>query len=137
MPRTRLQGLSFTGTELHKAVFTPLLNRKAPAETRDQALEKGKIRLDYLNKYLSGREFLLERFSVADAYLFTVMNWASAVAVDLSAWPAIKDYMSRNAQASERRKGARRGSRALQGGAGATQGGLSGTIASEISGSAA
>jgi glutathione S-transferase len=97
MARTRLQQwLCFIGTELHKAVFIPLLNRKTPEDTRMQALEYAKLRLDYLNKYLEGREFLLDRFSVADAYLFTVLNWTRAVtAIDLAKWPAIKAYVRR------------------------------------------
>jgi len=97
MERTRLhQWLCFIGTELHKASFTPLLSRKTPEETRAQTLDYAKRRLDYLNKYLEGREFLLDRFSVADAYLFTVLNWTRAVsAIDLSKWPAIKAYVKR------------------------------------------
>jgi len=41
---------------------------------------------------------VLDRFSVADAYLFTVLNWSTAAAVDLGRWPAVKDYYSRMRQ---------------------------------------
>jgi len=64
--RSRLhQWLCFIGTELHKGLFVPLLSRTAPAEMKTYTLERGLSRLDYLDKYLAGREFLLDHFSVA------------------------------------------------------------------------
>ena len=96
MARSRLQQwLCFTGTELHKALFVPLFDPKTPDEAKTRALEKGESRFDYLNTYLTGREFLLDRFSVADAYLFTVLNWKIATPVDLKKWPAIDAYYKR------------------------------------------
>jgi glutathione S-transferase len=84
MPRTRLQQwLCFIGTELHKALFAPLLDPKMPQDGKARTLEKGDARLAYLDGCLGGREFLLDRFSVADAYLFTVLNWNIATPVDL------------------------------------------------------
>ena len=60
------------------------------------ALEKGVSRLDYLDGYLNGREFLLDHFSVADAYLITVINWTMATPpIDLAKWPHIKAYYER------------------------------------------
>ena len=95
--RSRLhQWLCFIGTELHKALFVPLLDKKAPPEVKAYALEKGLSRLDYLNDYLEGRDFLLDHFSVADAYLVTVINWTMATPpIDLAKWPAIKAYYER------------------------------------------
>ena len=89
------QWLSFIGTELHKALFIPLFDRKMPEEGKARALEKGEKTLAYLNAYLEDREFLLDRFSVADAYLFTVLNWKIATPVDLKKWPAIDAYYHR------------------------------------------
>jgi glutathione S-transferase len=90
------QWLCFIGTELHKGLFAPLLAKAAPAEAKAWTLEKGVSRLDYLNSYLEGREFLLDRFSVADAYLVTVINWTMAVPpIELSKWPNIKAYYER------------------------------------------
>lgn len=86
------QWLGFIGTELHKATFIPLFDKSLPEITRAKTLEKGAARLDYLDRHLTGREFLLDRFSVADAYLFTVLNWAQAVSVDLKRWPAVLAY---------------------------------------------
>ena len=69
MERARLQQwLCFIGTELHKASFVPLLDRKAPDAVKTYTLEKGESRLAYLDKYLAGRDYLLDRFSIADAY---------------------------------------------------------------------
>ncbi|UPT86455.1 glutathione binding-like protein [Bradyrhizobium barranii subsp. apii] len=95
--RTRLhQWLCFIGTELHKGLFIPLLDRKAPQETKAYALEKNLSRLDYLDNYLKGRDFLLDHFSVADAYLVTVINWTMATPpIELAKWPSVKAYHDR------------------------------------------
>ncbi len=89
------QWLCFIGTELHKALFVPLFDQKAPDGTRPYTLRKAKSRLKYLNDYLTSREFLLDRFTVADAYLNTVLNWTVPTHVDLTPWPAIKSYHER------------------------------------------
>ena len=97
MERSRLhQWLCFIGTELHKGLFVPVLDRKAPPEVKAYILGKGLLRLDYLDKYLQGREFLLEHFSVADAYLVTVINWTMATPpIELAKWSAVKAYYER------------------------------------------
>lgn len=94
MERSRLQQwLCFIGTELHKSLFQPLLSKKAPPEAKAYALEIGRSKLDYLEKHLAGRAFLLDRFSVADCYLTTVLNWTMVIPqLDLDQWPAIKAY---------------------------------------------
>ena len=96
LERTRLQQwLCFTGTELHKGLFVPLLNKRMPEEANDLVLAAGEKRLAYLDDYLRDREFLLDRFSVADAYLVTVLNWTIATPVDLDPWPAVNAYYTR------------------------------------------
>jgi glutathione S-transferase len=94
LARSRLQQwLCFIGTELHRGLFAPLLSKKAPAEMKSYVLQNGLSRLAYLDDHLAGREFLLERFSVADAYLVTVLNWTMAIPeVDLGQWPGIAAY---------------------------------------------
>ena len=89
------QWLSFIGTELHKGLFIPLFDQKAPEGTRPHVLKKQESRLKYLNNYLGGRDFLLDRFTVADAYLYTVLNWTTATGVDLAPFPAIQQYHRR------------------------------------------
>jgi glutathione S-transferase len=90
------QWLCFIGTELHKGLFVPMLDKKAPPDMKTYILGKGLSRLDYLEKYLQGREFLLDHFSVADAYLVTVINWTMATPpIELAKWPSVKAYYER------------------------------------------
>ena len=95
--RSKLQQwLCFIGTELHKGLFTPLLGKGVPAEVKSYTLEKYLSRLDHLDKHLKGRQFLLDHFSVADAYLTTVLNWSMATPmIDFAKYPAVKDYLER------------------------------------------
>jgi glutathione S-transferase len=97
MERSRLhQWLCFIGTELHKGLFVPILDKTAPPEMKAHVLGKGLSRLDYLENYLKGREFLLDHFSVADAYLVTVINWTMATPpIELAKWPTVKAYYER------------------------------------------
>ena len=90
------QWLCFIGTELHKGLFVPLLDRKAAPEVKSYVLEKNLSRLDYLENYLKDREYLLDHFTVADAYLVTVINWTMATPpVELAKWPTVKAYFER------------------------------------------
>lgn len=90
--------LGFIGTELHKAVYVPLLDAKAPDAVKAYARDKIQLRMDVLQRHLDGREFLLERFSIADAYLTTVLNWSAAVGLKLAPWPAVAAYYQRMLQ---------------------------------------
>ncbi|MBN9567525.1 MAG: glutathione S-transferase N-terminal domain-containing protein [Alphaproteobacteria bacterium] len=93
LERVRLQQwLNFITSELHKLVFISLLDAKAPQGAKDYARAKAGPILDYLNAQLQGREFLLDRFTVADAYLVTVLNWAAPCGIDLAQWPNIQAY---------------------------------------------
>lgn len=94
--RTRLQQwLSFIGTELHKGLFVPLLDERAPAAMKEYVLSKAPKLLSHVDHALAGREFLLDRFSVADAYLTAVLNWSRATPVQLSQWPNAAAYLER------------------------------------------
>jgi glutathione S-transferase len=89
------QWLNFTTSELHKVVFVPLLDPKAPEGAKVYAREKAPQRLGYLAKHLEGREFLLDRFTIADAYLTTVLNWGRYSGLDLAQWPVVHAYYHR------------------------------------------
>ncbi len=94
--RTRLQSwLCFIGTELHKGIFSTLFDPEAPEGAKAHVIRKGASRLAYLERHLTGREFLLDTFSVADAYLVTVLNWTMATPVDLAPYPAVRAYLRR------------------------------------------
>jgi len=89
------QWLNFITSELHKVVFIPLLDPKAPEGAKSFAREKAGPRLAYLNDYLEDKDYLLDRFTVADAYLVTVLNWTKFSGIDLASYPAIDAYVRR------------------------------------------
>jgi len=84
--------LGFLNSEVHKvwgALWKPNAER-GPIE------EKLFPRLDFVNKQLEKRTYLMgERFSVADAYLFTLLNWGQWTKVEVSRWPALQQFMNR------------------------------------------
>lgn len=94
--RARLQQwLSFIGTELHKAVYVPLLDRQAPEAVKAYSLAKAPPRLAWVSEQLGDRAFALDHFSIVDAYLFTVLNWSQVTPIRLADWPALAAYMAR------------------------------------------
>jgi glutathione S-transferase len=94
--RAKLQEwLGFISTELHKGVFVPLLDPHVSAEVRSYAQKNVALRLGLLNCHLFRHEFLMEHFTVADAYLVTVLNWAQFSGIDLAGWPSVEDYYNR------------------------------------------
>ncbi|WP_114193824.1 glutathione transferase GstA [Edaphovirga cremea] len=90
-----LEWLNYIATELHKG-FTPLFNPRTPDEYKTIARETLDKKFAYVNDVLGKQQYLLgARFSVADAYLFTVLGWAKALKFDLGAWPNISAYLGR------------------------------------------
>ena len=94
--RYRLQEwLNFIASELHKAMGT-FFNPAVTEEWRKAVADRLSIRCDWLAKQLAGKQFLMgDGFSVADAYLFTILNWAPMVKFDLSRWPVLVEYQKR------------------------------------------
>jgi glutathione S-transferase len=92
------QWLGFIGTELHKAIFIALLDDQASAEVKAYARDKIPLRMGILQTHLRDREYVLDSFSIADAYLTTVLNWAGASKIDLQQWPAVYGYHQRMLQ---------------------------------------
>jgi glutathione S-transferase len=87
--------LSFLSSELHKQ-FDPLFDARTPAAIAQR--QRGKIgdRLLYLQDALSDRAFLMgETFTVADAYLFVILQWATQHGIDVAMYPILDDYESR------------------------------------------
>ncbi len=100
MERYRLQEwLNFITSELHKG-FSPLFNPKVPDEYKKMAKEALAARFALLDKHFaSNGQFLTgPQFTVADAYLFTVVNWTNFVGIDLGQWPNLKAYFGRVAE---------------------------------------
>jgi glutathione S-transferase len=89
-----LEWLAFVSSELHKNFGTVF----GSSEPQVQQYARGNIakRLDWLDGALAGKTFLLgESFTVADAYLFTVLSWAPHMGVDLDPYPSVKAYYAR------------------------------------------
>lgn len=96
LERYRLQEwLSFIGTELHKQ-YSPLFNQRTPEETKATQREYLAKRLAVVAQRLEGKPFLMgEHFTVADAYLFSVLRWSKLVNLDLTPWPVLGQYLER------------------------------------------
>jgi glutathione S-transferase len=87
------QWLNYIATEVHKAVFYFMFNPASPPEAKDFARDTLlPARYDFLSRHLDGRDYLLDQFSVADAYLATSLNWAAPAGVDLAQWPVLKAW---------------------------------------------
>lgn len=89
------QWLGFIGTELHKAIYGPLLDRTATEGAKEYARSKLQSRFALLEEHFKSHEFALEKFSIVDAYLTTVLNWSEASGIDLQSWPAVRAYFER------------------------------------------
>ncbi|MBA2543977.1 MAG: glutathione transferase GstA [Deltaproteobacteria bacterium] len=94
--RYRLQELlSFLSTEIHKQ-FGPLFKRDAPESYNSKVRGRIAERYNYLQDELSDRAFLTgETFTIADAYLFTLLRWSDQQDIDLLLWPNLADYEDR------------------------------------------
>ena len=90
-----MEWLNFITSELHKT-FTPLFNPNAVAEWKQAARDRIAVNLDLVEKHLQGKDYLMgKQFTVADGYLFTVVNWSNFVSFDLGKWPGIQAYVAR------------------------------------------
>jgi glutathione S-transferase len=96
MERYRLQEwLNFISTELHKQ-FSPFFNPATPDAFKEALREKIGGRFAWLSQKLEGRDYLMgDRFTVADAYLFTILRWTAPTQIDLAKWPVLKEYAAR------------------------------------------
>lgn len=96
MERYRLQEwLTFIGTEIHKS-FSPMFNKAATDEVKSYARNLLTRRLGYVEAQLTDKSYLMgEGFSVADAYLFVVLNWSNRVGFDLVQFPKTREYIAR------------------------------------------
>jgi glutathione S-transferase len=90
-----LQWLTFVSSELHRS-FSPWLWHKETADTTRAAVkDKLAARFAELDRHLATHEYLAGDFSVADAYCFTIVNWANLLAVPLKSYPNLQAYLTR------------------------------------------
>lgn len=96
LARARVQEwLNFIGTELHKN-FTPLFNPASTDDIRNAAQANIARRLPIAATALDAHPYLIgDSFSVADAYLFTVLSWTGFVKVDIAPWPSLAAFVER------------------------------------------
>lgn len=96
MARYRLQELlGFINSEIHKT-FSPLFTPQTPEETKAERKEYLLKRFAFLDAQLADKPYLTgDTFTVADAYLFTVTNWARLVKVDLSGLTHLTEFQAR------------------------------------------
>jgi glutathione S-transferase len=96
LERYRVQEwLNYITSEVHKT-FSPLWNPANEQAVKDYALTNLKKKFDWLNTQLAGKKYLTgDTFTVADAYLFTVVNWTNPLAIDLAPWPALREFQAR------------------------------------------
>lgn len=93
--RVRLQEwLNFITSEVH-AGSALLFNPALPEDVRSIFREKLFRRFDFLQDTLNEKVYLTgPTFSVADAYLFTVLGWCKFFSIDLNRWPVLSAYMA-------------------------------------------
>lgn len=90
-----LEWINFVATEVHKSIGS-LFNPAMTPEMKE--VQKGYItrRLNALDKMIAGKQYLMgDAFSVADAYLFTVLRWTGFHKIDLAPWPNIQAFSAR------------------------------------------
>jgi glutathione S-transferase len=90
-----MEWLNFIATEIHKQ-FSPLWYPDTPDTTKQKQRAALARRFDYVAKTLASQPYLMgAAFGIADAYLFTVVNWAGMLNVDLAPWPALQQFQAR------------------------------------------
>jgi glutathione S-transferase len=90
-----MEWLAFIATEVHKG-FGPLWNPQTPADVRERTVKALGNRFGYLTQTLEKQPFLMgNEFTIADAYLFVILNWSDYHKVDLGPWPALQQFRAR------------------------------------------
>jgi glutathione S-transferase len=95
MARYRLlEWLNFLATEVHK-IYWPLFHDGTDVENQKAREHLGRS-FAIVERRLGDQHYLLgDAFTIADAYLVTVLNWTKAAGIDIATWPKLKDYRLR------------------------------------------
>ncbi|WP_170479986.1 glutathione transferase GstA [Ruegeria arenilitoris] len=88
--------LNFVAAEVHKS-FAPLFDASSTDELKEAAQKKVVSRFDMAeDMFKDGREYLMgSKFSIVDAYLFTVSTWLQMVGIDINQWPNVSKFADR------------------------------------------
>ncbi|GAB3427844.1 glutathione transferase GstA [Massilia solisilvae] len=90
-----MEWLNYIAAEVHKG-FSPLFMPGTSDDAKAAARTAVGNRLNYIEQQMAGHDYLMgSQFTVADAYLFTVLGWCGYVGMSLDDWPALKSYMAR------------------------------------------
>ena len=93
-----IEMLNFIASEVHKTIGS-LFNKAMPDEMRKATIERAGKRIGLIEGILAKNKFIMGKsFTVADAYLFTVLNWGQWVGIDLKPWKHVAAYMERMAK---------------------------------------
>lgn len=94
--RAQLQEwLNFISSELHGGV-SPMFNPELPEKAREIIKAKLLKRIASVEPTLAKQEYLLASgFSVADAFLFTILSWMPYFSIDIAQWPGIAAHSKR------------------------------------------
>jgi glutathione S-transferase len=99
-----MEWLNFIATEIHKGL-SPLWKPTTPEAYKATLLEAVGNRFDYVAKTLASEPYLTgAQFTIADAYLFTIVNWHQFLKFDLDRWPALARFQARVAARPNVRK---------------------------------
>ena len=80
----------------HVAQFSPLFNPASSDALKQAQQERLAERFRQIVAAMGAAPYLMgDQFTVADAYLYTVLTWAGFLGVDLTPFPALKAYMER------------------------------------------
>jgi glutathione S-transferase len=94
----QMEALNFAATEIHKQLGA-LFNPQMTPEMKTVQIGTIERRFGPLEKMLEGKAYIMgDKFTAADAYLFTVLNWTNSLKIDLTKWPNIKAYVARIAE---------------------------------------
>ena len=89
-----LEWQNYVASELHKS-YTPLFNPALAADAK-QTLKAGlRRKYEWLDSRLGNAYLTGDDFTVADAYLFVVSQWAKYVDLDLSDLSNLQAYLGR------------------------------------------
>ena len=90
-----MEWLNFISSEFHKTL-SALFNPKITPEWKDNQVALFGRRCDFLVQQLGSKPYLTgDKFTIADAYLFTILGWANLFKLDMGKWPTLTDYAAR------------------------------------------
>lgn len=96
LQRAHLQAwLNYCASEFHKSHWPIFHAKQAGEQVRELYLGKVKTCYNYLEKHLQNKDYIMGEFTIADAYIFTVLTWHKPLKIDISSWNTLVKYKKR------------------------------------------